>query len=243
MAINESLCNPGWIPLYNNYFFHYLKSEQFSKQNIHHILFPDEFAVNSQATLCSVKCGKGKRIYATVNCNNQNGNNEAKCDQSLVSTEEECELEACPPNDYGQWSSWTPCSITCKSNVNERSVSIVSSPHIQYLKSLDYDDSSCTIKLGDNEKSGNSEPLSNDQFHKSVVRYSEQHRMQFITNFLRATAKMAIANNFVLTKKFTITKFDCTSWKCLILYIEYNSYHKTLLAGTIPSRIPQPLHF
>ena len=90
--------------------------------------FSDEFAVDSQATLCSVKCGPGKRIYATVNCNNKkvnkDGKNVAKCDQKLVSTEENCNLGKCPENNYGKWSSWTPCSISCKASVNDRSVSI-----------------------------------------------------------------------------------------------------------------------
>ena len=102
------------------------------------IFFSDEFAVNSQATLCSVPCGWGKRIYAKVNCNNKNKQNEAKCDQSLETSEENCKLAECPENIYGQWSSWTPCSITCKSNVNERSVSIIlsafSSIHLHHLE-------------------------------------------------------------------------------------------------------------
>merc|ERR1712008_174042 len=89
------------------------------------ILKPDEYAVNSQATLCSVKCGDGKRIYAKVNCNNEDQEDgKVKCDQSLVSTEEDCNLGPCPDNNYGQWSSWTLCSMTCKRNVNERSIKL-----------------------------------------------------------------------------------------------------------------------
>ena len=69
-----------------------------------------------------------QRFTCTVNCNNKNknkdGKNVAKCDQELVSTEEDCNLKPCPKNDYGKWSSWTPCSISCKSSVNDRSVSI-----------------------------------------------------------------------------------------------------------------------
>ena len=93
--------------------------------------FSDEFAVNSQATLCSVTCGWGKRIYAKVNCNNKNKQNEAKCDQSLETSEIPCKVKDCPPNNYGPWSSWTPCSITCKSNVNQRSVSIILSTDME----------------------------------------------------------------------------------------------------------------
>ena len=93
--------------------------------------FSDEFAVDSQATMCSVECGWGKRIYAKVNCNNKNNQGEAKCDQSLETTEEKCKIKDCPKNNYGQWSSWTPCSITCKSNVNQRAVSIILSTDME----------------------------------------------------------------------------------------------------------------
>ena len=103
----------------------------FSFNLLIYIFFSDEFAVNSQATLCSVTCGWGKRIYAKVNCNNKNKQNEAKCDQSLETSEIPCKVKDCPPNNYGPWSSWTPCSITCKSNVNQRSVSIILSTDIE----------------------------------------------------------------------------------------------------------------
>ena len=115
------------------------------------VFFSDEFAVNSQATMCSVECGWGKRIYAKVNCNNKNNQGEAKCDQSLETTEEKCKIKDCPKNNYGQWSSWTPCSITCKSNVNERSVSIILSAfiliHLYHLEISNFQCSQLNLQL------------------------------------------------------------------------------------------------
>ena len=69
---------------------------------------------------CSRKCGLGERTVSKISwkCPNQGA-----CLLEVQEHQEPCNLGECPPSiTFGPWSDWSQCSISCKTDYQQKSV-------------------------------------------------------------------------------------------------------------------------
>ena len=69
-----------------------------------------------------------------------------------------------------------------------------------FLDKLHFDSLTCTVKLGFKER-----------LNKEQIGNSEQFSVPNLVVYSTNSEKLALVNNFLMTKKFFITKFDCTA--------------------------------
>ena len=71
-------------------------------------------------TKCSKKCGWGVKTISnyTLNCPP-----EKPCFIDIKEYQKPCKLKDCPPNiKFGAWSDWSECSLSCKTDYEQKSV-------------------------------------------------------------------------------------------------------------------------